>query len=171
MKEGARLKSSLKYINWNHSQSLCPHHVWSTVNLNVKDVQRAAVKVRLMTGTYTLQEKKAKYYPGTDSLCLLCKQAPEDLEHFLLSCQKLQTVRDYHMQQVHEAVVHCYAEDVWINIQNQNLLVQLIMDCTAPGILPTPPNYQQIDKIESTARRYCYAHHWMRKMMIDENGL
>ena len=168
---GAKLKSSLKYINWDHVQSLHPHHVWSTVNLNVKDVQRAAVKVRLMTGTYTLQEKKAKYYSGTDPTCLLCMQAPETITHFLLSCQELQPVRVYHMQQIHEVVVHCYSEATWTDIQNQELMVQLIMDCTAPGVLPTPPDSYQLNKLESATRRYCYALHWLRKRLTDENGL
>ena len=110
-------------------------------------------------------------FHGTDSLCLLCKQVPETIEHFLLSCQELQIVRNYHMQQLYEAVVHCYSEAVWKNIQDQELTVQLIMDCTADGIFPTPPSCVQLGKLESASRRYCYALHWLRKRLTDENGL
>ena len=47
------------------------------------------------------------------------------------------------------------------------LMVQLIMDCTADGILPPPPpSSYQLDKLESTARRYCYALHWLRKRLM-----
>ena len=172
LREDARLKSSLKYINWEHTKSLDPHHVWSTTNLNVKDVQRAAVKVRLMTGTYSLQEKKAKYYPGTDASCPLCRQAPETLLHFLLVCEDLQWVREHHMQRIQEAVVSCYSEAVWdALVWNQQLMVQLILDCTADGILPTPPDSLQLVVIESAARRYCYALHWLRKKLTDDAGL
>ena len=172
LREDARLKSSLKYINWEHTKSLDPHHVWSTTNLNVKDVQRAAVKVRLMTGTYSLQEKKSKYYPGTDASCPLCRQAPETLRHFLLACEDLQWVREHHMQRIQEAVVSCYSEAVWdALVWNQQLMVQLILDCTVDGILPTPPDSLQLVVIESAARRYCYALHWLRKKLTDDAGL
>jgi hypothetical protein len=166
LKDGAKAKSSLKYVNWDHGDHLRPHHVWSTVHLNVKDVQRAAVKARLLTGTYTLQEKKAVYYPGTEATCLLCKNTPETLEHFLLQCETLQATRQHHLQQVQSAVEEAYSEMAWREVQNNNMLLQLILDCTYEGTQPSPPCKDGLDSIESATRRLCFALHRMRETVI-----
>ena len=81
-----------------------PHHAWTTFDPNTKDVQRAAVKARMITGTYMLQEQKAKFYSDQDASCPLCDQESETLEHFLLRCQQLDETRQSHPQQVREAV-------------------------------------------------------------------
>jgi hypothetical protein len=166
LKEGAKEKSSLKYANWDHGDHLRPHHVWSTVNLNVKDVQRAAVKVRLLTGTYTLQEKKAAYYPGTEATCLLCKKTPETMEHFLLQCEALQATRQHYLQQVQSAVEEAYSESTWGAVHSNNVLMQLILDCTYNGVLPSPPCASGLASIESATRRLCFALHLMREALI-----
>ena len=121
LSEGAKLKSSLKNINWNMRSRLEPHHVWTTVDPNTKDVQRAAVKPRMITGTYMLQEQKAKFYHDQDASCPLCNQESETLEHFLLRCQQLDKTRQSHLQQVREAVIFGYAEEIWDRLQTQEL--------------------------------------------------
>ena len=57
-----------------------PHHVWTTVtvNPNMKDVQRATVKARMITWTCMLQENKVKFYPDQDASCLFCDQESRD---------------------------------------------------------------------------------------------
>jgi hypothetical protein len=159
LKDGAKAKSSLKYVNWDHGDHLRPHHVWSTVHLNVIDVQRAAVKARLLKGTYTLQEKKA-------SITRELRKNPETLEHFLLQCETLQATRQHHLQQVQSAVEEAYSESAWRAVQNNNILIQLILDCTYEGTLPSPPCKDGLDSIESATRRLCFALHRMRETVI-----
>ena len=59
--EGIKSKSSLKYINPDSVRVGVPHHIWSSVCNNVHDSQRAQLKSRLLTGTYTLQSNRAVF--------------------------------------------------------------------------------------------------------------
>ena len=163
--EGAKLKSSLKNINWNMRSRLEPHHVWTTVDPSTKDVQRAAVKARMITGTYMLQEQKAKFYHDQDASCPLCNQESETLEHFLLRCQRLDETRQSHLQQVREAVIFGYTEEIWDRLQTQELY-QLILDCTFVGVLPTLPEGRVLESIESSTRRLCFAMHRAREEVM-----
>jgi hypothetical protein len=47
-----------------------------------------------VTGTYELQTTHIKYYRNeTDPTCLLCGAAEENVLHFILQCEKLQSER------------------------------------------------------------------------------
>jgi hypothetical protein len=61
------------------------------------DISRIPVKLRLVTGTYVLQTKRIKYYRNeTDPTCLLCGAAEENVLHFILQCEKLQSERVFY---------------------------------------------------------------------------
>ena len=45
-------KSSLKHLNINACKIGTPHHLWSTPDC--REVEKAAIKARLITGTYVL---------------------------------------------------------------------------------------------------------------------
>ena len=122
--EGSKHKSSLRHISWDPKSCLKPHHVWTvTVDPNTKDVQGAAIKARLITRTYTLQEQRAKFYPEQES-CPLCEEEPESrsTEPFVLRCQRLQVTRQEHLQQVREAVSTNYTYVVWDTMQTHDSL-------------------------------------------------
>ena len=47
--------------------------------------------VKLISGTYILQKNKARFNQyEVSSLCPLCGIEPEDLMHFMLTCEKLE---------------------------------------------------------------------------------
>jgi hypothetical protein len=47
-----------------------------------------------VTGTYVLQTKRIKFYRDeSESTCLLCGNAEETIQHFILDCQKLESER------------------------------------------------------------------------------
>jgi hypothetical protein len=51
--------------------------------------------VKLITGTYRLQTSKAAIKKnGNDCICLICGKDDETVEHFILQCPALSTVRD-----------------------------------------------------------------------------
>ena len=54
MKSKAREKSTLQYLNVDGCECYQMHHVWSTVGTEVTSVRRAALKVKLLTDTYSL---------------------------------------------------------------------------------------------------------------------
>jgi hypothetical protein len=54
------------------------------------------LSIRLVTGTYFLQEVRAKY-TCVSPLCELCDEDVENLDHFLLKCKVLHTPRLQHL--------------------------------------------------------------------------
>ena len=61
----------------------------------MQDVRRIPIRLKIVTGTYILQTHRAKYSKGTavSPLCTLCHKNDENLQHFVLSCDVLQTIR------------------------------------------------------------------------------
>ena len=76
-----------------------PGHIHCVLKLPtnpVKEITRLSVKLKLLTDTYILQAKRAKFGPtyATSALCPLCKEEDETKEHFLLKCSSLKLVRE-----------------------------------------------------------------------------
>ena len=81
--EDAQSKSTLKYLNIDHCKVGSVHNVWKLTSHSIRDVRRAQIKVKLLTGSYILQSSRSKFSKSAISdTCLLCKVAPEDLKHF-----------------------------------------------------------------------------------------
>ena len=75
------------------------HNLWSSVHLCVRDVQRAAYQVKMVTGTYTLQSHRHKYSKGKESAeCPLCtSNMPETMVHFLGQCDSTESIRQWYI--------------------------------------------------------------------------
>ena len=70
------------------------HQVWKCILHDVRTIKRAYPKPRLLTGTYILQENRARF--GGCSLgefCLLCGEGAETRTHFIAGCSRLEAVR------------------------------------------------------------------------------
>ena len=86
-KEDIHNKSSLKYLN--HMKVGTVHHLYSTARHNMIDRQRAEIKARFLTGTYTLQGNRAAFNLfKVNPTCKMCKQSqlPETREHVISVC-------------------------------------------------------------------------------------
>ena len=60
----------------------------------IRDVVRLPSKLRLMCGSYTLQTNRQKFNKSqVDPTCLLCQRDNETLEHYILNCSALDSVR------------------------------------------------------------------------------
>ena len=89
----AQLYKGMQYLSNNLNKCkihpILKHRCYSSL-----DISRIPVKLRLVTGTYVLQTKRIKYYRNeTDPTCLLCGAAEENVPHFILQCEKLQSER------------------------------------------------------------------------------
>ena len=85
-------KSTLKYLNPEAVKVGKIHPVFATVRNNSYDVNRAKVKARLLTGTYTLQSNRAKFNQfNVSPLCQLCNKDPETRELHINRSKVLQT--------------------------------------------------------------------------------
>jgi hypothetical protein len=61
----------------------------------MQDVGRIPIRLKIVTGIYILQTHRAKYSNGTavSPLCTLWHKTDENLQHLVLSCDALQTIR------------------------------------------------------------------------------
>ncbi len=88
-------KTSIAALATFHMTHDGPHPIWTTCECNPQRVQAAKSRVRLMTGTFPLKSKQAKYNKNEpDPTCQLCGLEPEDVAHFILRCSYLKTERE-----------------------------------------------------------------------------
>ena len=163
--EEAAEKSTLKYLN---SRCYSPgqlHHVWSSVDINHLDIKKAQVKARILVGRYCLQADKARY-KKEDPVCKICRDASEDLEHFLLYCPRLQSNREGYMQKLHaklwDLVGEAHAEEI---ISNPGKLIQVIVDSSF--ILGGNP--EATLAVEIVSRNLCYSLHSARSALLPKD--
>ena len=84
-------KSSLKYLTIQENPTRNTHTIWKTTKLNPRSVAKTSVKVKILTGNYTLQANRQKYNQHEISpICKLCNLEPEVREHFILRCPMLE---------------------------------------------------------------------------------
>ena len=100
-REDIKSKNTLKYINLNRVEVGHLHPVWATVRHSVYASRRAEVKCRLLTATFTLLSNEAVFNQyNVDPTCKICKNAPENRQHFLAECPALSEDRVHFIKQV-----------------------------------------------------------------------
>ncbi|CAG2186740.1 unnamed protein product [Mytilus edulis] len=109
----SELYLGLKYLS---SQNLIKgklHPILQHKSHSALDNSRIPTRLRLITGTYVLQTKRIQFYrQETDPTCLLCGLHEETLEHFVMQCEKLQSVRTVILKEVN---------DIWQNEMNNTI--------------------------------------------------
>ena len=87
-------KKSLKCLNKESLRVRKVHQSWSSLSNDPIAVKRSIPKLRLLTGSYILQENRARFNQyNKDATCALCRDRHESGVHFLLVCSRLQFVR------------------------------------------------------------------------------
>ena len=91
-------------LQWLNVQSLKvgqTHQVWKAIIHDVRTVKRAYPKLRLLTGTYILQENRARFNQYTvRDCCLLCGAGAETRTHFIAGCSRLESIRVNYIEQL-----------------------------------------------------------------------
>jgi hypothetical protein len=123
-------KSSLKVMSKTLCQFGKPHSTWSFVRDNPTDVQKAAIKTRILTGCYTLQANRSKFNQHeVDPTCPICKSAPEDRKHVILQCSSIERIRGKYLSKI---INFINESDKNIDLEkNIDTLLQLIIDPSA----------------------------------------
>jgi hypothetical protein len=95
IKHSTTLYKSLQFLN---NEKCYPGKIHPLLSINCKssrDVNRIPTKLKLLTGTYILQNNRAKYKNYTiDPTCLLCDSEAETPAHFILNCPALSSIRN-----------------------------------------------------------------------------
>ena len=152
--EGAQ-KSSLQNLDISKTSFRHPHAVWTTTSCEVKDVTKARVKAKLLTGSYPLQTNTAKFNKSeVDPTCKLCNSSPEDTYHFLLACPALEDRRKKFYPQFHQL------------IPDQELTPKLILDSSAT-VSHLPFSQAFNPAVELVTKRFCHTLHCRRQELLN----
>ena len=94
-------KISLQWLNVQSLKVGQTHQVWKAIPYDVRTVKRAYPKLRLLTGTYILQENRARFnqYSVRDC-CLFCGAGAETRTHFIAGCSRLEPIRVKYVEQL-----------------------------------------------------------------------
>ena len=138
----AATMSTLIHMNVTPS-FLKAHHAIGVIN-SISMVKRANVKLRLLTGTYTLQSVRARVYRQIASpLCLLCREEEENVEHFILLCPTLERERVPHLKAIMAQIPYVF-RDIDQFYKDNHLLLHLILDPTHPCVSERLPLQDEI---------------------------
>ena len=163
-------KSSLKYLNPDAVRVGKVHHVYASVRNNIHDVRRAEVKARLLTGTYTLRSNRAKFNQfNVSPTCQLCNKNPETREHFLTSCESLNSIRTVYINKIRSLFEHSSC-DINTLLDDPASCTQLVLDASHPDIENTLHlNSEQTRQLELYLRKLIFKIHLERTKILSVN--
>lgn len=164
IEDEATTKSTLRYLN--HKYSYNTGHLAVTEVRSPREVRRAGIKLRLLTGTYTLQSSQLTFGKVTTDQCLMCQSAGEDTKHFLLECAYLNDSRRPYLIQIDTLIPHVYMHRYTV-FNNNCLLVQLLLDPGHPSIIQyidLPKQYRI--ELETISRNMCFKLHTVRALYM-----
>ena len=158
-------KSSLKYLNIQSLHVGEIHQSLRTIPNDVRTVKRAYPKLRLLTGTYILQEIRAKFNQYTiDDTCTLCRANAETQVHFLVECSRFSELRQGFIQAMRNILMASNTKSrIDEVLTNPEKATQLILDSSVHArngdlFIDT----EMTDCIEKISRNMCYNLHKYR---------
>lgn len=166
LKTDMATKSSLRYITPSNCKLGTCHKIWTLTTHDPRDIKRAMIKAKILTGTYILQSNRAKFNQHDISpVCPLCNSGSEDRAHFLVSCKALDPIRRIHLEKILSALPE-WCRDIR---GNTSMLLQLILDCPDEVNINNQNISLKLKKreIEEAARRLCFAVHFDRATILD----
>ena len=162
----AQEKSTLQFLNPLFNGKA--HSIWSSTTHDSRDVRRANVKVRMLTGTYILQATKAAFNQTRITTCPLCNEADEDIVHFMIECKALDECRQPILEALKAAIPLTYQHHPYAQ-WDPSLICQLVLDPTHPNIRNILPIEQCVLlEVEKLSRVLCYRIHKKRCEMLDQ---
>jgi len=160
----AETKSTLKFL----STSLQINAVHPSLQniTNARDVTRAAIKIRVLTGTYTLQTDLFKFKKSLTDICPLCKTDPEDTAHFLITCPTLEPNRTVYHKAIQATIPCVYLHRPRL-FNSSHLYTQLLLDPSHASLTALIDLEQHTrSTIEEISRKMIYNLHIKRSTLL-----
>ena len=145
------------------------HQSWSSLPNDPVAVKRSIPKLRLFTGSYILQENRARFNQyNIDATCALCRDGHESRVHFLVVWSRLQFVRQIYIACL-KGILYLENSEIIADsyISDPEKLTQIILDCSvygARGVLKL--GKETVMNIERLSRNLCYALHKCRSELL-----
>ena len=154
-------KSTLSSCNIDTLRFGKLHNIWKYHNKCLTDVRRGHVKARLLTSTYIVQSKLARFNQNeVDPTCQFCRRQAEDYKHMILFCGALHTYRKPHVDNICILLYEWTGRvDLWNSLSSDDKL-QLVLDVSVlvnAGVLPAKSQY--IEECEYITKKLCYSVH------------
>jgi hypothetical protein len=143
----SQMYSSLQFLNRKDIYKGNVHPILIHKYYSALSIDRIPIKLRIVTGTYVLQTKRIKFYRDeSDPTCLLCGNAEETIQHFILDCQKLESERTKILMEI---------SATWQNTCIQNCEMSFTeLDCNGQlQILLDSSNYNKVKIDPANATR------------------
>jgi hypothetical protein len=130
-----------------------------------KAAMSIGIKIRLVTGTYFLQEVCAKYACVSPLCeCELCDEDVENLDHFLLKCKVLHAPRLQHLSKINE-ILEDHIDTSFDSLDSATKIQMIIVGTTFRN-----SRFELTDiaeqQMEQNSRIMCYALHCIRSRTI-----
>ena len=147
-----RQQSSMRYLDVQECSINRIHAVWRDIGCT-REGRRAALRAKLLTGTYILQENRARFNQfEVNPTCKMCGAATEDRLHFLIVCSALLPIRSRFMPLILQLLPG-------LDSMPEDVQMTLLMD-TSHFSNPT---------LEKTLRSYIFALHEARAHKLPVN--
>jgi hypothetical protein len=160
--------SSLQFLNSKSIYKGNVHPILKHKYYSALNIDRIPIKLRIVTGTYVMQTKRIKFYRDeSDHTCLLCGNAEETIQHFILDCQKLESERTKIIMEI---------SATWRNIQNCEISFTELDSISQLQILLDSSKYNKVKidptnatRIELLAIRLLFRLHIRRTKFLELN--
>jgi hypothetical protein len=154
-------KTTIRHLEIQKEPIGTSHNIWNCVKKKRKsDMQKAEVKVKLVTDTYMLQYHQDKFSQKENAgFCKICKDGVEDIEHFILKCKPLGEVRQNKLEQFKRTVEDIKGGGAEL-LEEKNQLLQAILDCTN--------THNDLNAIERASQNVCFELHRLRTKLYCE---
>ena len=158
MKERASLYPSLQYLNTEDFSPGKKHWLIQHTR-EVRDVTRLKTKLKLATGSYTLQVNRACFNQNqVEPTCLICHNGDETAEHFILSCNALAEVRKPMLDRLMVLAMDLIQTQI-----DSDTLMQLILDSSKVVDVSSCVGYEsQLRALERQSISLCHSLHTER---------
>ena len=157
--------SLYKNINYIAIDKYTPgkiHPLLSISCMSARDVNRIPTKLKLLTGTYLLQDQRNRLnIIGSDATCLLCNNEDETIEHFLLRCPQLSNTRSHIINEISRIL----DDDFKMTLEELSIShqVKILLDCTF--LVRRSKEIQKLSKLEFQTRRLLHNLHTTRQKL------
>ena len=143
LREEARDKSSLQFLNLESCSTDSVHPVWQNLSCPLA-IKKATVKAMLLTKRYPLSTSPTSGINQSDT-CPLCKEDPETTTHFILQCSKLSATRLPYIRRIMDT---CRNQKISVDPES---ITKIVLDSTH---LPSP-----VSNHEETCRNFLFKIH------------
>ena len=162
-------KTTIRHLEIQKEPIGTPHNIWNCVKNQKLDIQKAEVKVKLVTDTYMLQYHQDKFsHKENAGFCKICNDGVEDIEHFILKCKPLDEVRQNKLEQFKRTVEDIKGGGAEL-LEEKNQLLQAILDCTSKNVYTIiTNNHNDLKAIERASQNLCFELHRLRTKLYCE---